>query len=759
MVRFYLARLWGRIRYSWSFLLVKLLTIFVICVISAYFIDLAVFKISTTRAQPKTTQEAMQESGNTATKPNESSTANKNTSKKDKETPKKETILFSFWQIVGLYALVLFLWLGIQSRKQLVVEEFTIFPKDEKAKGDPQGLGALLAIELDRLKRLFQIVDEQRAISTATGVQRTLAATFKGEDVSSLLKEAVSPESKLKVGPLTIPANAIMALLGRIFQGPRLRGSLHQENFGDKRTRYTLAAQLVSGDKPLSWLVTKEFSATSPTNPETITSDKSKTSAEKAETPATLIYGPLVKELAYRIFTDLALPPTFVRWEATKSFSEGLKAYRDCLRTPKDRTLNLKRAEHHLTESLSIDENMDLAYHNLGVVYKELGRREAALAAFTKSLELSKGRWEPAYGLAREYYNKMIEEHDYNQTFQEVIKWCDRVRELQPDNAKVLNLKGLAYINKVIWTRRKDNGDGNPPSSTNPQQPSPDPGQPAKTLSANIQDSLACLTQAVRLSRRAFLREVGRGKFASASDRDTMRQRYDTFLTCLHNLAMVHLEAAKYKNNAKKRPKRLRNAKYYLRQADYFQSFKPVRDESLVPWLHFAHGKINLEYLKNAEVRKLEADAKDFEDKAQTSRAQAQDYGEKARSSRDQVRNFEYQAQTLRDQAQASENNAQTLLAQAQGSENNAQHYRAKFQALSGRALEPFEIASRIDSAEYLFWAYQSLVLAKPQPLRAKAHALRTKAHVLSDRPLKLFKKASRTDSAEYLFGSVKRIV
>lgn len=503
-----------------------------------------------------------------------------NTSKAKPPTPtdkKEETSLFSFWKIAGLYVLALFFWWGFKSRGQLVVEEFALFtknPSDKKERKDLQGLGALLTIELDRLKRLYRTVDEQRAVSTATGVERLFQIAFKGEDVSSLLKSAVSSDSKLALGPLTIPAGSIMALLSNIFQGPRISGSLHVEEAGENWEKYTLAAQLVGGDKPLSWDVAKEI----PKPP-------------KKETP-TFIYGLLVEELAYRIFTDLALLSNTVRWEATRAFSKGLQSYRECLRTSKDSTLNLRRAEHHLMEAISIDEKMDLAYYNLGVVYTELQRHEAAAAAFTKALELNLGRWEAAYGLARRYSKKIRERKDFQKNFGEMFKWCARVRELQPEDARGLNLIGMAYY--IKGRHEKRDKVANSPSISR------------ESIRNDFQSAITYFKQATDLAWKSFLKEVRGGKFASPEGRQMLAGPHGLFLSCLYNLAMGYVESAKLIDDKDEKLAKCREAQDLLNDAIYFQTSPKtapkLRDESVFPYLHHVQGRIYLEGRQYAQA-------------------------------------------------------------------------------------------------------------------------------------------------------------
>ena len=512
-------------------------------------------------------------------KPGSSQTdKDKPTPQNDKETaakPKKPTLLDDIKSILVIYALVLGFWSIWRLRRQTVVEDFTIYePSSQTATTDPRGLGSLLANELESLGRLFQTVDEQRAVSTAPGVQRNLEAAFKGQAPKTLFDEADLSASDVKLGPLALPVGKFMAFLGRMLQGPRLVGSLHVEKIDQQMDRYTLAARWVGGDKPFSWEVAKEFPRPAGDNPKLPPGESVNTTKDPGAEMETTINVSLIRELAYRIFTDLALSPKVVRWEATKALRESLRAYRSCLRTAKDATLNLKRAEHYLMEAISIDGDMSLAYYNLGVVYTELERGEAAIAAFTKATELDKDFWEPAYGLAREYYNKMNEVRDYQSTFNQVMNWCERVKKLQPDNAKVLNLQGRTHLKKAI----------NLLSSSHDSE---------------CQEAVTCLEQAVKLAWKSFRKEItsgkyASGKYASIADREAVRQRYETFLVCLHNLATAHLESADNDPDPEKREIHYQQADKLLNEAFYFQKHAFIKMESLQAPLYHAQGRTDL---------------------------------------------------------------------------------------------------------------------------------------------------------------------
>jgi len=119
------------------------------------------------------------------------------------------------WMILGLFTLVLLLWWVWKARKRLVIENFTDYTGDQ-SKPDARGLATLVVVRLAHLRELYQEVDERRAIPTSVGVNQSIDATIKVEDVSEFLKDAVSAQSRLTLGPLEIPMGTLLSLIGRI---------------------------------------------------------------------------------------------------------------------------------------------------------------------------------------------------------------------------------------------------------------------------------------------------------------------------------------------------------------------------------------------------------------------------------------------------------------------------------------------------------------------------------------------------------------
>lgn len=322
-----------------------------------------------------------------------------------------------WWTVLAVYTLLLLLFWAWGAKKRVVIEDFMDYTLSPP-KSDARGLATLLVVKLAQLQELYRTVDEQRALSTEAKANQPIDAAIKVEDVSTFLSSAISAQSKFSLGPLEIPVGTLMSLIGRLVQGPRILGSLHKD-----QDTLILTAQRVGDRTAYSWRVDRKL-------PSAIADQGGYTLDD------------MVEELAYRMFTDLALSGS-VRWRATASFSKGLQCYRDCLRTPKDSKLKLKLAEKKFIETLAEDREFASANYNLGVLYMELNQLQAAEEVFRRAIGQNPGSWRGYYALAV-CRCKLCE-------YQSVISLCEqvgaRVISNKPgiaNNAQIYHMKGVA---------------------------------------------------------------------------------------------------------------------------------------------------------------------------------------------------------------------------------------------------------------------------------------------------------------------------
>lgn len=334
---------------------------------------------------------------------------------------------------------------GLTARRRLLIGDFS--PLDEGMKDGLKqpsvDLATLLQVELSRLGSLFRVVEDRRAVSSGLGPGGALDATLSVDDLAGTLQETVSAETKVSFGPVSIPVAPLVALAGRAVRAPRLTGNLHRD--GDV---LILTAQQ-GGRGGLSWRVSARVRP--------VTLDRGGLApAEEAAPDERALLSEMVSELALRIFTDLALGRD-VRWQASQYFVQGLHKFRACLRTPKDRKVNLKDAERLLLNALSEDEDFPRAYYNLGVVYTELhgladaaGRREEA-EMHLSAAETSFGRAIDKDPTRSDTYLALAQTQLRYRRYGTVLELCDYIKQIDSpagDRARAHELQARALLSR-----------------------------------------------------------------------------------------------------------------------------------------------------------------------------------------------------------------------------------------------------------------------------------------------------------------------
>ena len=155
------------------------------------------------------------------------------------------------------------------------------------------------------------------------------------------------------------------------------------------------------------------------------------------------------EELSYRIFTSLSSVGSN-EWAAVKEFSDGLLAYRETLKTDKDRVLKLRKAEDHFFRARSLDKYFARCGYNLGIVYTQLSDvykqvnvnqsrqfRQAATASFMQTLSDNPEDVDAAYALAISHQ----EENDFADLTKS-IEFAQRAIAQMPMHAQAWNAVG-----------------------------------------------------------------------------------------------------------------------------------------------------------------------------------------------------------------------------------------------------------------------------------------------------------------------------
>jgi tetratricopeptide (TPR) repeat protein len=342
---------------------------------------------------------------------------------------------------ITLYALITYATLaliawGRNVRRLTTFEEFT----DETGRdlgAFAKALSVRVPMEYKRIQRLHRPAEETAAIATKVKDERyrSLRATVTAEDVSTFLQSAVTADSAIGVGIVRIPVQAISNFLGRIVRGPRIVGTLLNDEAG-----VVIVAEMVGGHTHHSWHVR-------------LSNDPG--AEDKGQER-------IVHELACRIFTSLGGADSG-RWRATSAFANGMQVYRQYLSEPSAgvQRVHLRKAERCFLETLAVEQRFDFAHYNLGVVYTRLDQYEAAQQAFLRAIERDPSSAAPYYALARIHYFALNDPETAIELAQRVISCStDRI-----EIANAYDLKGLAeralaerspgLIDVAIASRRK----------------------------------------------------------------------------------------------------------------------------------------------------------------------------------------------------------------------------------------------------------------------------------------------------------------
>ncbi len=385
---------------------------------------------------------------------------------------------FDWWTVLGIYVALLLVWFAAKAKKRVVIETFqdhttaTSQPGEGTAKERPDphrpdasGMAGLLATELAEMRIVYQLLEEPLGRPRPGGVEGAVQL----EDIGDVLRSAFTAQSNLTIGPLVLPFGGFMALLSRLMQAPRLRGAI----YGDE-TGLTLTAALTMQGHDYAWTVTRRVgepghqtqARTALGHGWAVRGDAAEAEGD-TETPMRA-RAEMVRELAYRVFTDLSLRGQ-AEWPATRDWLDALRERQACQRTPRDRRLHLEAAEMHLRKALAQDERFYLAAYNLGIVYRQLAEEDtkrasasdrrrvpaepytrSALRVFAHAVErLDRGRWEAYYGLALAHWTLAQMSAGNERRIHRVVDLCDRALELHSGRAaraQIQDLKATAQL-------------------------------------------------------------------------------------------------------------------------------------------------------------------------------------------------------------------------------------------------------------------------------------------------------------------------
>ncbi len=187
-----------------------------------------------------------------------------------------------------------------------------------------------------------------------------------------LLAPADVGDSTMRVGVVTVPLRAIVALVERLARGPRLQGTVFTEE-----NCIALVVQL-SGREAMSWRVDERM--------------RQNSGGHEARLCK------LVARVALRIHADLYLDGGS-SGAATDAFVAGLRASREAARGGTDQQRQFAHAERQYLRAVEADRRCGLAFYNLGVDYTSQRRDDEAERAFLDAIERRPDDWRPYYAL------------------------------------------------------------------------------------------------------------------------------------------------------------------------------------------------------------------------------------------------------------------------------------------------------------------------------------------------------------------------
>lgn len=353
--------------------------------------------------------------------------------------------------------------------------------KDASPKAEPLGsnLADLLAAKLQRIGEIYRSVDEKRPVESACGAGEPIDAAIKADQLEDV---TLSSSSEFKLGPLSIPASSISALISHILRGPKITISLYRREHSGQSDNMENAADSNSGKESGKLILTATMTAEKGSY-RWIVDSPDPLDAENRSIERTV--EDMVVEMSHRIFATIQSERSgpAIPWKAMYKFNEGMRAYRDCLSTTKNRKYFLNLAEKEFIGALEEHNSFGLAYYNLGVVYLALNQPDSAEACFLKAIEMEPDSWEAYYALGVAIFRrtkgfegsfeildvcmKNKDEIWVKDNYIRVTELCDRVLELKirkerflekdfAIKAKANDLKGNALV-RLACMRTKDN--------------------------------------------------------------------------------------------------------------------------------------------------------------------------------------------------------------------------------------------------------------------------------------------------------------
>jgi hypothetical protein len=371
------------------------------------------------------------------------------------------------------------------ARRRVIVERFGDYTGWNSGAGN--GVATQLVGELGRIGDLFRQAHSDVLIPRSVksdgecGNEPARFLTADTDGLTRVLEEMAASEAQVVVGGLIkIPVGPVLSAFNQLIGRPRVLGALHSSEDGRS---LTLTAQLIGGRATGTWRVERQL-------------------ARDAAGDKQTELGTMVRELAYRMFTELSFDAS-VRVEAVKAFAKYLQLYHQFSAKSVVPIGLLRQAARELQRAVKEDEAFGVAYYNLGMIYTKLAHakasheatpnvtrtesardtapaqwRKQAQDAFLKATQRTPEYWQAHYALAAREFIRTLTAAEVDEglceyddgsrgqrrdrradRLENVIRRCDRALAAGPparsSTAVVHDLRGTAMVHLAATLRRR----------------------------------------------------------------------------------------------------------------------------------------------------------------------------------------------------------------------------------------------------------------------------------------------------------------
>jgi lipoprotein NlpI len=258
-------------------------------------------------------------------------------------------------------------------RKRIIVLSFANLTGEDFRKALADGLARRLMTELAEIADIYSDVsDDPTGISLDQGKASSLALAV--DPTTAISGLTASFKEPVKLGPLSIPVDAVVTLLSTLLRGPQIAGTVQQTAGG-----LLIEASISGGGFDKTWRVSQS---------------DAEASTAVGDSDAKIV-DEMIRQLACRVFTYLNRSELGTQiWRAVKPYTEGLRAFRDARRergqTVKRMRL-LQQAQQAFFSAYSQDARFVRSRYNLGVIYFLQQQWQPAYEIFQKVINDAEG--------------------------------------------------------------------------------------------------------------------------------------------------------------------------------------------------------------------------------------------------------------------------------------------------------------------------------------------------------------------------------